>query len=266
MKENEMSKTVYYTDELADDFSSFAPKNFYIPKDYVYIHKNIFYRFVTFIVYRLIMTPIAFFHNKISLHQKFANKKVLNKCRKEGYFIYGNHTQQFGGAYTPNMMCFPKSVYVVVNPDNLAVKGLRTILEMSGALPLPSTLEGMGKMMEAMEKRLVQGHVICIYPEAHIWPYCTSIRHFKAVSFKYPARFGTPVYAFTDCYKKRKIGKKPRIVTFVDGPFYCDPKLSLNDRAEQLRKQVFDAMEARAKKESTYSIIDYVKKGEEIKA
>jgi hypothetical protein len=50
MKENEMSKTVYYTDELTDDFSNFAPKNFYIPKDYVYIHKNIFYRFV---LYRL---------------------------------------------------------------------------------------------------------------------------------------------------------------------------------------------------------------------
>jgi hypothetical protein len=263
MKENEMSKTVYYADELTDDFSSFVPQNFYIPKDYVYIHKNIFYRFAAFIVYRLIMTPIAFFHSKFALHQKFVNKQVLKKCKKEGYFIYGNHTQHLGGAYTPNMMCFPKKVYVVVAPDNLAVKGLKTILEMSGALPLPSTLEGMGKMMEAMEKRILQHHVICIYPEAHIWPYCTKIRHYKAVSFKYPARYGAPVYAFTDCYKKRKIGKKPRIVTYVDGPFYADKNLSLNEQAESLRQQVFDAMEARASKESTYSIIDYVKKEKE---
>jgi 1-acyl-sn-glycerol-3-phosphate acyltransferase len=260
MKEHEMSKTVYYTDPLNDEFSGIAPKNFYIPKDYVYIHKNLFYRFVTFIVYRLIMTPIAFFHNKLALHQKFANKKVLKVCKKQGYFIYGNHTQQMGGAYTPNMMCFPKKVYVIVSPDNLAVKGLKTILEMSGALPLPSTLEGMGKMMEAMEKRLVQNHVICIYPEAHIWPYCTEIRPFKSVSFKYPARYNAPVYAFTDTYKKRRFGSKPRIVTFVDGPFYPDASLPLNEQAQRLRDQVYEAMVKRAKEESTYCLIKYVKR------
>ena len=261
-----MSKTVYYKDELTDEFSGFAPKNFYIPKDYIYIHKNIFYRLSAFFVYRLIMTPLAFLHNKFSLHQTFVNKKVLKQCRKQGYFIFGNHTQQLGGAYTPNLLCFPKKVYVVVNSDNLAIKGLKTILEMSGALPLPSTLVGMGAMMEAMEKRLVQRHVICIYPEAHIWPYCTKVRHFKAVSFKYPARFGAPVFAFTDCYKKRKFGKKPRIVTYVDGPFYPDAKLSLNEQADSLRQQVFSAMESRATEESTYSIIDYVKKEEGNKA
>jgi 1-acyl-sn-glycerol-3-phosphate acyltransferase len=260
MQENEMSKTVYYNDPLTDEFSGIPPKNFYIPKDYCYIHKNIFYRFVSFIVYRLIMTPIAFFHNKLALHQSIKNRKVLKPFRKEGYFIYGNHTQQMGGAYTPNLMCFPKKVYIVVSPDNLAVKGLKTILEMSGALPLPSTLKGMGKMMEAMEKRAVQGHVICIYPEAHIWPYCTEIRPFKSVSFKYPAHFRAPVFAFTDCYKKRAIGKKPRIVTYVDGPFYADPNLPLSEQAQLLRDQVYDAMVKRAKEESTYCLIKYVKK------
>jgi 1-acyl-sn-glycerol-3-phosphate acyltransferase len=165
-----------------------------------------------------------------------------------------------GGGYTPNLLCYPKKVYIVVSPDNLAVKGLKTILEMSGALPLPSTIEGMGHLMEAVEKRIVQHHVICIYPEAHIWPYCTTIRPFKSVAFKYPARLGAPVYAFTDTYKKRKFGKAPRIVTFVDGPFYPDASLSLNDQAQKLRDQVYDAMVNRAKKESTYSIIDYVKK------
>ena len=260
MKENEMSKTVYYTDELNDEFSGIPAKHFYIPKDYVYVHKNLFYRFVTFLVYRLIMTPLAFLHNKFSLHQKFANRKVLRECRKEGYFIYGNHTQQLGGGYTPNLLCYPKKVYIVVSPDNLAVKGLKTILEMSGALPLPSTIESMGDLLEAVEKRIVQHHVICIYPEAHIWPYCTTIRPFKSVAFKYPARLGAPVYAFTDTYKKRKFGKAPRIVTFVDGPFYPDASLSLNDQAQKLRDQVYDAMVNRAEKESTYSIIDYVKK------
>jgi 1-acyl-sn-glycerol-3-phosphate acyltransferase len=260
MAENEMSKTVYYHDELNDDFSGFSPKNFYIPDNYIYIHKNPFYRFFAFIVYRLIMTPVAFFHSVFSMHQKFVNRAALKKCRHAGYFIYGNHTQQLGGGFTPNLLCFPKRVYIIVNPDNLAVKGLKTTLEMSGALPLPSTLAGMRHFLEAVEKRNVQRHVICLYPEAHIWPYCTKIRPFTSLSFRYPVQYQSPVYAFTDCYKKRRFGKKPRIVTFVDGPFYPDKTLNAKEQAQKLRDQVYGAMAARAEKESDYSVIDYVKK------
>jgi len=262
MQENEMSKTIYYSDELNDEFSGFEPKNFFIPDDYKYIHKNVFYRLQSWIVYRLVMTPIAFFHSRFSLHQIFVNRKILKPYRKQGYFIYGNHTQQLGGAYTPNLLCFPKRVYIIVNPDNLAVKGLKTILQMSGALPLPSSLGGMKNFMYAIEKRNVQGHVICIYPEAHIWPFCTKIRPFKATSFRYPGKLGCPVFAFTDCYKKRKVGKTPRIVTYVDGPFFPDPSLNATEQATKLRNQVYEAMRDRAEAESTYSVINYIKREE----
>lgn len=257
-----MSKTIYYQDELNDEFSGYSPKNFFIPEDYKYIHKNLFYRFFAFIVYRIIMTPVAYLHSRFSLHQKFVNRKVLRPYRHSGYFIYGNHTQQLGGGYTPNLLCFPKTVYIVVNPDNLAVKGLKTILEMSGAMPLPSTLGGMPAFLHALEKRNVQRHVICIYPEAHIWPYCTWIRPFKATAFRYPGQFGSPCFSFTDCYKKRRFGKRPRIVTYVDGPFFPDPKLNARDQAQALRDQVYGAMVARAEKESTYCVINYVKRTE----
>lgn len=31
-----------------------------------------------------------------------------------------------------------------------------------------------------------------------------------------------PVMCFTNTYQKRKHGQKPRIVTYIDGPFRCD--------------------------------------------
>lgn len=260
MKQNDMSKTVYYTDELTDEFSGVAPKHFFIPPDYPYIHKNIFYRFASFVVYRLVLTPIGYFHSKFALHQKIVNRKVLKACRKQGYFIYGNHTNLLGGGFTPSMVCFPKKVYLIVNSDNVDVKGLSTAFKMGGALPLPSTLEGMPNFLNAVEKRVLQHHVIGIYPEAHIWPYYTKIRPYKAVSFKYPAKLDAPVYCFTDCYKKRRFGKKPRTVTFVDGPFYPNKSLSVPEQANDLRDRVYATMCARAKAESDYSIINYVKK------
>lgn len=260
MEKTEKAKIVYYQDELNDEFSGISPKHFFIPKDYRYIHKNIFYRFFAFLAYRLVLTPLAFFHSVFSLHQSFPNRSLLKAYRKSGYFIYGNHTQQLGGGYTPSLLCFPKKVYLVCSADNLAVKGLKTLFEMGGALPLPSTLEGMKSFLEALEKRNVQNHVICIYPEAHIWPYCTWIRPFGPASFRYPVKFNSPVFAFTDCYKKRRHGKKPRLVTFVDGPFFPDESLGVKEAAQKLRDQVYAAMVSRAKKESDYVLIDYVKK------
>ena len=260
MKQDDMSKTVYYTDELSDEFSGVKPKNKFIPADYPYIHKNVFYRFFTAIVYRFVLTPAAFLSNNGSLHQKIVNKKILRPFRKSGYFLYGNHTNMLGDGFTPSLVCFPKRVYILVNSDNVAVKGISTALKMGGALPIPSTISGMPNFLRAIEKRAVQRNVICIYPEAHIWPYYTSVRPFKSVSFKYPVRFGDPAFCFTDCYKKRRFGSKPRMFTYIDGPFYADLSLPEEEQHIDLRDRVYAAMKARADKESTYETIHYVKK------
>jgi 1-acyl-sn-glycerol-3-phosphate acyltransferase len=260
MQENSMEKTVYYTDELTDDFSGMTPKNLFIPASYPYIHKNIFYRLCSFVAYRLILTPIAFGHKVFGLHQKIVNKSVLKPYAHQGYFLFGNHTNQLGGGFTPSMVCFPKKVYLLVNSDNVAVKGLSTLFKMGGALPLPSTLEGMIPFMNAIEKRLDQGCAIGIYPEAHIWPYCTTIRPFKPVSFKYAVKYDVPVFCFTDCYKQRRFSKKPRTVTYVDGPFFVNKALPVGEQHVDLRNQVYEAMVARASRESTYAVIRYVKK------
>lgn len=255
-----MEKTIYYTDELNDEFSGIPSKHFFIPADYPYIHKNIFYRIASFFAYRVILTPIAFFHRVFVLHQHFINRKVLRPFRKKGYFLYGNHTNQLGGGFTPSMICFPKKVYLIVNSDNVAVKGLSTLFKMGGALPLPSTLEGMIPFSKALETRIRQGAVIGVYPEAHIWPYYTKIRPFKAVSFKFPVKFDVPVFCFTDCYQKRKHSSKPKVVTYIDGPFYANKGLPLAERHQDLRDRVYRAMCQRAECASTYEVIHYVKK------
>jgi 1-acyl-sn-glycerol-3-phosphate acyltransferase len=208
----------------------------------------------------LILTPIAFGHKVFGLHQKIVNKSVLKPYAHQGYFLFGNHTNQLGGGFTPSMVCFPKKVYLLVNSDNVAVKGLSTLFKMGGALPLPSTLEGMIPFMNAIEKRLDQGCAIGIYPEAHIWPYCTTIRPFKPVSFKYAVKYDVPVFCFTDCYKQRRFSKKPRTVTYVDGPFFVNKALPVGEQHVDLRNQVYEAMVARASRESTYAVIRYVKK------
>lgn len=101
---------------------------------------------------------------------------------------------------------------------------------------------------------------VTIFPEAHIWPYYTKIRPFGAASFKYPVKLQVPVFCITHCYRKRKFGKRPRIVSFVDGPFYPDQSLPVGEATQKLRDQIYATMCERAEKYSDYAYADYIRK------
>lgn len=256
------NKTIYYSDELNDDFASLGIKKKPLGDDFEYIHKNILWNTCSFVIYRMIAQPLVFVFVKVAHRQRFKNRKVLKTARKTGAFIYANHTNMLLDAFVPNIVKLRKRGYILVGPDTTSIPGLKNIVEMVGAIPLGQTLSENKEMLECINHRIAKNKgFITIYPEAHIWPYYTGIRDFKAGSFSYPCYTDTPVFAMTNCYQKKLIGKHPKVVTFVDGPFYPDKNLPMKERKEKLRKQCYDTMVKRAKENSTYSYIVYEKKG-----
>ena len=255
------NKTIYYSDELNDDFASLGIKKKPLGDDFEYIHKNILWNTCSFVIYRMIAQPLVFVFVKVAHRQRFKNRKVLNTAKKTGAFIYANHTNMLLDAFVPNIVKLRKRGYILVGPDTTSIPGLKNIVEMVGAIPLGQTLSENKEMLECINHRIAKNKgFITIYPEAHIWPYYTGIRDFKAGSFSYPCYTDTPVFAMTNCYQKKLIGKHPKVVTFVDGPFYPDKNLPMKERKEKLRKQCYDTMVKRAKENSTYSYIVYEKK------
>ncbi len=256
------NKIYYYDDLLNDDFVGKKSQTLIIDGKYEYEKSNVFYKIAEFIVYRLIMVPFAFLYVKIKYGQKTVNKKILKKASKQGYFIYGNHVLIDGDPFIPNLLNLPKKTYTVVHPDNLSVKGTRTFLELNGALPLPSTYEATKNFFAAMKNRIDKKSAVAIYPEAHVWHCYNGIRPFKSTSFCYPVKFDVPCYSFTNVLLKRKHSKTPKVVTYVDGPFYFDKSLAEKAASEKLRNEVFRAMETRVKL-SDYDYVKYVKRDEE---
>ena len=94
-----------------------------------------------------------------------------------------------------------------------------------------------------------------IYPEAHIWPYFIGIRNFPETAFRYPTYCNAPCYALTNTYQRRKWRKTPRLVTYLDGPFYPDQTLPPKRAAHALRNQIYDTM----KKRSARSNCEYIR-------
>ncbi|MBR5515174.1 MAG: hypothetical protein IKU52_03105 [Clostridia bacterium] len=255
-------KVIYFTDEQNDEFSKAQIKAKKIDENYVYVYNSLFKKFTHFFWYRVVATPIAFLYTKIKFHHKCVGREKLRPFRKTGYFMYGNHTQDIADPFIPNMINFPKTNYFIVHPNNVSIPVLGKINPSLGALPLPDDIKAYRNFIKAIEYRIMQNHCVVIYPEAHIWPYYTKIRSFKSDSFAYPVKFNTPVFCFTNTYQKSRFSKEPKIVTYIDGPFYQNEEIPPRQRKEEIRNCIYKAMTERAKK-STVEMIKYIRKEDE---
>lgn len=205
----------------------------------------------------ILSMPIKIGYSKLKFHIKYVGKEKLQPYKKQGYFIYGNHTQAFADTFIPSIAMHPKRNFFIVNPENISMKGSGHIIEMLGAIPVPGNKQAMKHFIEAVNKRIEHGYAITIYPEAHIWPYYTKIRPFRAVSFEYPVKLNTPTFCFTNTYQKYgKKQNKIQIVSYIDGPFFSDKTLNIKEAKQKLRDEVYNTMVERSKN-SNVEYIEY---------
>ena len=250
-----MEKVRYYKDELNDDFAGNDIKTKKLPEDHKYIKKNPFWKVASFILYYIIALPIVAVYNTIVHGERIKNKRILKKYRKNGYYIYGNHTMAAADAFTPGRVTFPKKANIIVSPDAVSIPVVSSLVEMLGGIPIATSLHGMKGFTEALKNYSDRGKVVMIYPEAHIWPYYTGIRPFKDVSFKYPAKDGRPVFCFTRVFEKRRFSRRPKVAVYVDGPFFPQDGFSVKQNQKYLRECVYEMMKKRAE----LNEVEYVK-------
>ena len=254
----ENKKIIYYEDELNDEFSEAKITPRRIDENYKYFHKNPFWNFCSYSCQNFFSMPIKYLYSKIKFRIKFIGKEKFKNYKKVGYYIYANHTQAFADTFIPSLANFPKRNFFIVNPENVSMKGMKTLVEMLGAIPVPGNKEAMKNFLSYIDYRISKNNAITIYPEAHIWPYYTKIRPFKSVSFKYPVKQDKPSFCITNTYQKR--GKnKIQIISYVDGPFFKDNNLSPKEAQEDLRNRIYNKMVERSKN-NNIDVIIYKKK------
>ena len=253
-----MRKTIYYTDEYNDDFAENGIRTKKLPEDFVYLHREWYWQIAAFLVYRLIAQPLVFLFVKAVYLQRFRNRRVMRQIRKQGGYLYANHTNALLDVYTPNIIRLQKRNYIIAGPDAFSIPGIRWLVQMVGGIPLGSTIRQEREMRACVEERVKKGNLVTVFPEAHIWPYYTRIRPYKAAAFHYPAQDGAAVYTMTHCYRKRRIGNYVRVETWLDGPFYSDMTLPAAQRRQELRDRCFETMRARVEDRSEYAYWNYV--------
>lgn len=252
-------KIIYYKDEINDDFSGLNLETKPLGEKYRYIRTDLPFRIFEAWFYHWVMIPVVYMLQKIVSHQHFANRKVLKQAGKDGCFIISNHTQVQNDSYIGPLATFPKKCFIVSHTNVLSLSALKIGMQAYGVIPLGITLDEKKAFLHCVEERMRQGKAVIVYPEAHVWPYYTKIRHFDHQAFFYLCKTQKPMFVLTNCYQKRRFSKKPKIVTYADGPFYPDEGLSQYASAVQLRDIAYETMCKRVAAHSNYEYIRYIK-------
>jgi len=253
------SKKTYYFKEYTDDVVESKNQTYKLNKEYMWLHKNLFYKCISEIAY-FILWIFGYIYCKLTLRIKIKNKRKIKKYKNSGYFIFGNHTQTIGDVFIPALVCGSKRVFVVVSPANLGIPVIGKILPMVGALPIPDNFSQMKLFYEAIKTRIEEKKCVVIYPEAHVWPYYTQIRDFKPHSFKLPVELDVPIFSITTTYQKRKFSNKPKATVYIDGPFFARKNAKNDEKIRSLYMDIFTIMKKRCSENNNYEYIKYIKK------
>lgn len=219
------------------------------------------FRGAAFLLYYFIALPLAWTYIRLVNGTKIVNRKAIRQI-KGAFFLYGNHTH-WSDSFLPHVVAAPKRTYVVANPDAVSIKGLKNIVLMLGAIPVPARIGCLRQFLDALEIRCGQGACVTIYPEAHIWPYFTGIRQFPDASFKYPAKFSMPVVAMVTTYRKRKGAlrfiKTPARTVVLSDPIYAKAGMTMHEAQAYFHEAVYEFMKAHAGIPDNYESIRYIK-------
>ena len=245
-------KEIRYYESYGDDFEKSANQNFQLPENYKWVRNDLLSKFLSGLIYGLAVS-LGGAYCRFFLHVRVKGRDKL-KGQKGGFFIYGNHTQPIGDVFIPAVCALPKRIYTVVGTANYGIPVVGKILPFLGALPIVDSLHGIKELNKAVKKRIEDGHPVVIYPEAHVWEYCTEIRPFPDTSFRFPVKLNKPAFAMTVTYKKSKFFKKPTAQVYLDGPFYPQGD-SDKEKTKNLHETVVLAMQERSKKSDCQYIV-----------
>ncbi len=238
-------QTIYYHDEINDDFGEIGLDRPKLPKNYKYI-KSRFWRLWSNFLYFFIAWPIlclfCFFKGI-----KIKNKKNIKPLYETGGFIYANHTA-FIDAFVNQVYVVGASrrSYILGYTDALTIPVVNVLTELLGYIPIPNDetdLKSYSKFLKGLEYHINKKHLIVIFPEAHLWPYYTKIRPFRSASFHYPAKFNKPIIPITTIYRKGLFkNTKPKMTLVLGEPVYPKEELNIKENKEYLRNECYRQM------------------------
>lgn len=130
------------------------------------------------------------------------SKEVRKLLRKQGCLIVSNHCHFFDTVFA-NMIFSPQRIYVSVVQRNFEVPGVRILLRMLRAFPIPSSSIGFKMITPPVGEALRRGHHVLFLPEGNLVHLSQTIYRFKPGAFHQAYIHQTPIVPIVYIQKRR---------------------------------------------------------------
>lgn len=261
-KDWKKTKTIYWSDEINDDFDEVGLSRPPVPEGYKYKRTNFFSNVFFGFLYHCVAKPflgVSCLFNRVQVK----GKRNLKELKGQGAYLYSNHTAISDvWKFQSYVFFFNRRVNILGYSDTLSMPFVRWLARGLGYLPVPlkKDLKNLIALSEACDFYVQKKQYVLIFPEAHIWPYYTKIRNFPEGSFNYPARHNSPVVPVVTTWRKPLIGKKPKQTVIFGKPIFPLPDKDMNENREYLYHETLDSMKKIADSVTQMEYIKYIKK------
>lgn len=257
-RQDKPKRTIYYRDAATEDYAGTNIQTQTVHADFPFVPDSLFFRVFGWLAYYVLALPLVHLYSYLFCGYHIKNKKAVRACKESGFFLYANHTH-FTDAFLAPIVACPKRAFVLVSPDTVSIKGIRTLVQMLGAIPIPQERKAIPLFCNAVETRAMECRCISIFPEAHMWNYCTFVRPFYIGSFRYPVSYDKPSVAVAVTYQRRKLPfiRQPKRTVFVSDPIYPDKSLSQKEAQRKLAAEVERFIKEKTAQYSDYKYYDY---------
>lgn len=196
-------------------------------KPFKFIYFDWWYNLLTIPVFLLLWGVVSLC--AIFFGFRVKNRKNLKILGKQGCITISNHCHYFDTVLATYVL-FPRFLHVSVAQRNFEVPGVRRVLRILRAFPIPATKLGIKLIKEPISEALRRKHHIHFLPEGELVHLSQTIYRFKQGAFLQSYQHQAPLVPMVYVLKRRKFfGKlmRPNWVkmTLVVGEPIFPPKL-----------------------------------------
>ena len=138
-KKKQDKQTIYFHDELNDDFADNGIKTVKIKNNYRYINNSWLFRFNSFWLRYLFAIPVLTIMMLFLYRPKIKNKQVLKQLKKKGYYIYSNHVIPLDPIIIPVKSNPGKPCVIISSADTFSIHPIVTwLVKHFLAIPVPN--------------------------------------------------------------------------------------------------------------------------------
>ena len=149
-KKASLPKTIFFSDELNEEFSTAQIEAITIDENYKYGTNSFAFKFIRFFYYRIFALPVAYIYLKLHWGHRIIGRNKIKPFQKNSFFLFANHTNSMADALIPTFVSYPKHAFVIVHAANVSIPGLGQSTKYLGAIPLPGNIRATKNFLETI--------------------------------------------------------------------------------------------------------------------